>query len=199
MRALARRIRRPVVLADRSGVSAIEFAVIAPVFIMMIMVCFDYGQMVYAMGVLDGAVEKAARDSSIESGDTTQADAKVREVMQDILPNAEVTSQRRSYFDFVDVDRPERWNDANNDGTCSTGESFVDENSNGTWDSDVAKTGNGGANDVVIYTVTVRYVSVYGSMILPMGTAEREFSSTTVRRNQPYALQDNAGSEAGIC
>lgn len=190
---------RPALLADRSGVTIIEFALVAPVFFLMVFGCLDVGQLVYMTGVLDGAVEKAARDSAIETGDTTVADAKVRTAIQHLLPDAEVTSSRQSYFDFKDIARPERWNDANNDGTCSTGETYVDENQNGQWDADVGKTGNGGANDVVIYTVTVRYVSPFAVPIIPTNYNTRQLTSTAVRRNQPYALQDSLGSEAGTC
>jgi Flp pilus assembly protein TadG len=197
--ALKRRMRRPAVLTDLRGVAAIEFAIVAPVFLLLIIGSLDLGQLVYAVGVLDGAVEKAARDSAIETGDTAAADAKVRRAMRNVLPGAEVTSTRKSYFDFKDVERPERWNDANNDGTCSTGESYVDENQNGQWDADIGKSDNGGANDVVIYTVTVRYDSVFSVPLVPMDWTTREITSTAVRKNQPYALQAKLGSEARTC
>lgn len=198
-RALFTRMRYPAVFTDRSGVTIIEFALVAPMFLLLVIGSLDIGQLVYATGVLDGAVEKAARDSAIETGDTAAADAKVRTAVQHVLPDAELSSTRQSYFDFKDIERPERWNDANNDGTCSTGETYVDENQNGQWDADIGKTGNGGANDVVIYKVTVRYVSVFAVPLIPTDWTTREITSTAVRRNQPYALQEKLGSEAGTC
>ncbi|MDT0508606.1 TadE/TadG family type IV pilus assembly protein [Novosphingobium sp. MMS21-SN21R] len=177
----------------------IEFALIAPMFLLLIVGCLDLGQMVYAVGVLDGVVEKAARDSSLETGDTAAADAKVQEVILKVLPGADVSSTRRSYFDFSDIERPERWNDANNDGACSEGENYVDENNNGDWDSDVGSTGNGGANDVVMYTVTVRYDPIFALPLVPIDWSRREIASTAVRRNQPFATQDALGSQSGTC
>lgn len=186
-------------LADPAGVTVIEFALVAPMFLLLIVGCLDLGQMVYAVGVLDGAVEKAARESTLETGDTTAADAQVEDVILKVLPGADVSSTRRSYFDFSDIERPERWNDANNDGACSEGENYVDENNNGDWDSDVGSTGNGGANDVVMYTVTVRYDPIFALPLVPIDWSRREIASTAVRRNQPFATQDALGSQSGTC
>lgn len=177
----------------------VEFAFILPIFLLVIVGCLDLGQMVYGIGVLDGAVEKAARDSTLETGDTSIADGKVEAVIGKVLPGATLTSTRESYFAFSDVDRPERWNDANNDSNCSTGETYVDENSNGSWDRDIGESGNGGANDVVVYKVTVRYDPVFALPLVPLDWNTREISSTTVHRNQPFALQEGRGSASGTC
>ncbi len=187
------------VLADSAGSTIVEFAFILPIFLLVIVGCLDLGQMVYGIGVLDGAVEKAARDSTLETGDTSIADGKVEDVIGKVLPGATVTSTRESYFAFSDVDRPERWNDANNDSNCSTGETYVDENSNGSWDRDIGESGNGGANDVVVYKVTVRYDPVFALPLVPLDWNTREISSTTVHRNQPFALQEGRGSASGTC
>nr|WP_281372452.1 TadE/TadG family type IV pilus assembly protein [Novosphingobium hassiacum] len=186
-------------LADREGSTIVEFAFVMPIFMLVIIGCLDVGQMVYGIGVLDGAVEKAARDSTLETGDTSIADGKVRDVIGEVLPGAIVSSTRESYYAFSDVGRPERWNDANNDGNCSTGETYVDENGNGSWDSEIGESGNGGANDVVVYKVTVRYDPVFAIPLVPLNWNTREISSTTVHRNQPFALQEGRGSASGTC
>ena len=60
------RITLPAQLAqDATGAVLIEFALVAPVFLMLIMGTFDLGQMAYGKSVLEGAVQKAARDSEI--------------------------------------------------------------------------------------------------------------------------------------
>lgn len=187
------------VLREQAGSVVVEFAIILPIFLLLIIGCLDLGQMAYAVGVLDGAVEKAARDSTLESGDTSAADAKVSDIILKVLPGATVSSTRKSYFEFSDIDRPERWNDANNDGTCSTGETYVDENNDGIWNEEIGRDGNGGANDVVMYKVTVRYDPVFAMPLVPLSWNQRKISSLAVRRNQPFALQDGYGSGSGTC
>lgn len=185
--------------SDNRGAVFIEFALIAPVFLMLVIGTFDIGQMAYAKSVLEGAVQKAARDSSLETASTLQADNMVKSMVQPVLPGVQITTTRTSYFDFVDVGRPERWNDANNNGTCDNNESYVDENSNGNWDRDIGVTGNGGASDVIIYTVQATYTPVFRIPFMPSQWSQRTLTSTAVRKNQPFAQQDSYGSDSGIC
>ncbi|MDP3550554.1 MAG: pilus assembly protein [Novosphingobium sp.] len=193
--ATARRLR-----TDKRGVTTIEFALVAPVFLMVIVGCLDLGQMVYAKGVLDGAVEKAARDSSLETGDTSLADGMVKNTITKVLPNATVSSTRKSYFDFTNANKGEDLDDENGDGECSEDESFTDLNGNDRWDEDLGEDGNGGANDVIVYTVTVAYDPVFAVPLVPIDWSRREIESTAVKRNQPFALQDGSyTSQPGKC
>lgn len=194
MRWIFARLRR-----DRRGISAVEFGVIAPVFLTMLLGTLDIGHMVYAQSVLNGAVQHAARASSLETGDTTAADAEVLAQIEPVLPDVSISSSRTSYYDFDDIERAEAWNDADGDGSCDNGETYTDENGNGAWDSDIGVAGNGGANDVVVYTVTATYEPVFRVPFLPDSWAERTLTSRTVRKNQPFADQESYGGEAGSC
>ena len=84
------------VVRDENGAALMEFGIVAPVFIMMLMGLFDYGQLTYGQSVLNGAVQEAARASALETGDTAEADAMVREQVQKILPGADVRASRVS-------------------------------------------------------------------------------------------------------
>ena len=186
------------IAADREGNAIIEFAILAPVFLLLLLGTFDLGQMVYGRAVLHGAVQEAARTSSLETANTDEADQKVEDIILPILPNATVTSSRVSYLDIADIGRPEAWNDLDDSGTCNDGETFTDENRNGVWDADVGKSGNGGANDVVLYTVTVDYQPVFKVPFMEQED-QRTLSATAVKKNQPFADQNDYGSDAGAC
>ncbi|MCJ2185927.1 TadE/TadG family type IV pilus assembly protein [Novosphingobium beihaiensis] len=183
----------------RDGAAIVEFALAAPVFLMALIGIFDVGYMAYATAVLHGAVQQAGRSSSLETGDTSAADAYVTGVVQTVLPGAKVTTSRKSYFDFSNIARPEAWNDANNNGRCDNGESYTDENDNGQWDADVGKSGNGGASDVVVYTVDVTYDPIFPNPFLDGSNGKRSLSASTVKKNQPFANQNALGSSAGTC
>lgn len=184
---------------DRDGVAALEFAIVAPVFLVLIMGIYDLGQMAYGRVQLQGMVQDAARSSSLETADTSVADAKVAEEVVRVLPGARVQGKRMSYYDFNDVGRPEKWNDGNSDGLCNNGETFVDENRNGAWDNDIGRENNGGAGDVVLYTVTVTYKPLFPFPLMQNSDGERTITATTVKKNQPFALQQEYGSSAGKC
>ena len=186
-------------LPDRGGMAAIEFAIVAPVFLTMLIGIFDIGQMAYGRSVLSGAAQNAARSSALETANTTRADEAIREKVAPILPGAEVSSTRVSYYDFSDIGRAERWNDADSDGTCDDGEIYVDENGSGGWDADIGVIGNGGASDVVVYTVTATYTPVFKVPFAPESWNERRLTVSLVRKNQPFADQEEYGSEAGVC
>nr|WP_179408837.1 TadE family protein [Novosphingobium marinum] len=186
-------------LGETHGAVAVEFALVAPVFLSMVMGILDIAQYAYGQAVLRGAVEKAARNSSLEGANTATADAKVRNAIRHVLPKADVRSSRSSYFDFSDIGRPEQWNDANGNGTCDNDENFTDENGSGFWDPDIGEDGNGGANDVVVYRVEVTYKPVFPVPYTTRDDGLRVVSASAVKKNQPFANQDDYGSDVGTC
>lgn len=184
---------------ERSGVAAIEFAVVAPVFLVLLMGSLDAGHVIYTRSVLSGAVEAAARSSALETGNTSEADAMVRDMVEPIAPGMELETSRLSYFDFSDIGRPERWTDSNGNDMCDDGEVYIDENRSGAWDEDVGTVGNGGANDVVVYEVRITYDPVFAVPFVPASWLERSASATAVRKNQPFALQRAYSTTTGTC
>lgn len=199
MMALVRRLRPKALWQCQAGASAVEFALIAPVFLMLMMQIFNLGQMVYGKVLLAGATEQAARSSALETADTAAADAIVSGIVKKVLAGATVTSTRKNYNDLDDLARPERWSDTNNNGTCDANEAYVDENRTGSWESDVGGSGNGGAGDVVLYTVTVAYNPLFTVPFAPGSWRRTTLSAVAVRKNQPYATQASVGSSAGTC
>ena len=181
---------------DQAGATLVEFAIIAPTFMIMLMGVFDLGHQIYLRAVMNGAMHEAARDSTLETGEAAEAtiDGKLEAQVQRVAKSATVDFDRKSYYDFTDVERAETINENGTaNGQCDPGETFEDENGNGVWDSDVGSGGFGGARDIVMYTVTVSYdrlFPLYG-LIGMSQQAEMEFSM--VLKNQPYAQQ---GEEA---
>ena len=145
--------RQPYVLGDgaitRAAVELVEFALIAPVLLMLLMGMFDMGYNYYMQSQLQGAVQKASRDATVQAlaGDTTGIDERVAHAVREIVPSATLTFSRRAYSSFSDVHRPEDFTDIDNNGTCNDGEPFEDANDNGTWDQDRGSVGGGGARD----------------------------------------------------
>lgn len=192
-------IRLSRLTSSQDGASAVEFALIAPVMLMLMMQIFNLGQMLYGKVLLGGAVEVAARASALETANTAAADTMVRSMVSRVLVNATITGTRTSYQDFADIGRPERWNDVNNDGNCSGGESYVDENRSGGWERDVGASGNGGAGDVVIYSVTAAYDPLFRVPFAPASWRRTTLRAVAVRKNQPYASQTGYGAAAATC
>lgn len=185
---------------DRRGVTVTEFGLIAPTFLVMLLGVFDLGFTVYARAILDGAVQKAGRDASLETAATALAtiDARVRENLGPLGKDAEINPVRMSYQDFAKVGLPEEFEDDNNNGVRDPGECFTDENGNGIWNADLGKEGIGGARDVVLYTVSMRFKRKFPLYGLIGADEYTTIKSATVLRNQPFDAQ-NARNTENIC
>ncbi len=174
------------------GATIVEFALTLPVFLILILGLSDTAYNLYMVTALQGAVQKAARDSTLESNDTGTADAdldaKVVSQVQSLYPAATVVPTRRYYRTYSDAaaKQAETWTDTDHDGTCDHGEPFLDANDNGVWDADGGNGGQGGAKDRTIYTVTVTYPRLFplASFVGLPNTVT--VAATTILANQPY-------------
>jgi Flp pilus assembly protein TadG len=190
IRRLILRLRR-----DQQGVSVVEFALLAPVLLTMLMGLLDLAYNVYTAQMLQGAVQNAARKSTIEGAATNTAaiDGVVTTAVHAIAPTATMTFSRKAYNNFGDVNRPEDFDDVNGDGTCNTGEPFEDANANGNWDLDPGQAGLGGARDAVLYDVNITYPRAFPVFVfIPGQTSTFSMTTRVVLRNQPYGMQSGA-------
>ena len=181
-----RKIRR-----DERGVTAIEFAMVAPVMVLMLMGLLDVGHQIFVQAVLEGEMQKAARDSALESGVTNNAtiDTRVKTAVLKVAQGATFVITRKSYSSYNDVGDPENYTDSNNNHVHDVGECFEDVNGNGQWDADLGKNGQGGADDVVLYTMRVTYPELFPISSMVGGSADQVIQATSILRNQPYNNQ----------
>lgn len=177
---------------DARGVTIIEFAIVTPVMLVMLTGLCDLGYQVYAQAILNGAVQKAGRDSSLEQNAATSAgaaiDATMIKTVKIIAPSATYNTVRRAYSTFANI-KPESYTDANGDGEYDKGECFEDTNGNATWDADPGKSGQGGADDAVVYDVTVTYPRIFPAAGILGWSSNSTITARTVLKNQPYNSQ----------
>jgi Flp pilus assembly protein TadG len=174
------------------GATLVEFAFVAPVLLMMIFGLFDIAHTQYTSSVVNGAMQRSARNYTLQSASTNETaldNAVIAQVTSVAPRGATVTLQKQSVFDFADVGAPEDFTDMNTNARCDPGEPYVDSNNNNRWDANRARDGIGGARDVMIYTANVTYPRLFPlfSMIgLPSNVNLR---ATTVLRSQPFDQQ----------
>ncbi|MFO6430857.1 TadE/TadG family type IV pilus assembly protein [Erythrobacter sp. W302b] len=186
---------------DTSGATIVEFAVVAPIFIGIIMFIFDMGFMAYARSILSGEVNAVGRASALESAtDKSRADmdARVAEKVRLIVPDGAVTFERESFNTYgLAQTRVEPFVDANDNDKCDVGESYLDLNGNSRFDLNGARAGAGGARDVVIYTATLRYARFFPVAELFGMENDVEIQARTILKNQPFDQQSQPMS--GTC
>ena len=186
------------VLRDDRGAALVEFAVVAPAMLLAMLGTTSLAYRQYDIVMLQGALQEASRDGTLESGGAAGADAAldalVRTNFQRVntqLPNSAFTFTRRNFRNFTAAGQLEP--STGPGGRCAppaggTTYTYVDINNTSTWD-DGAVNGQGGAQDVVLYTVTVSYPAVFPVPGVTSLNGTQTLTANTVLRNQPYNNQ----------
>jgi len=186
---------------DKRGAALIEFAIVAPMLGLMLLGAFDVAHTLYVRAALQGVVQKAARDLSLESGLLTAKqnalDDKVRNQVKALANNGTVTITRQWYrsYEHAAASKFEPWTDSNNNGTCdgpqgsTPGEPYEDTNGNNRWDATGGNASQGGAKDAVLYTASISYARFFPMYNLIGGSRTTKVTASTVLRNQPYGDQ----------
>lgn len=182
---------------DQRGSTIVEFALIAPVFFLLLLGLFDVGHTLYMKGVVEGALQKAARDSTLETNTTEERlnaldDIVRQQVMTLGVTRDQISFRRRFYRTFSDAAaaKAEDWTDTNRNGICDRGEPYEDANQNNIWDADGGDAGQGGAKDATVVTVIVKYPHMFPLLgLLGKEAEDVRIVSRTVLKNQPYSDQ----------
>ncbi|HEX7881841.1 MAG TPA: hypothetical protein VF499_03790, partial [Afipia sp.] len=108
-----------------------------------------------------------------------------------LAKGATVTITRTNFRDYTKAATPakEPFTDTNGNGTCNGGEPYQDNNNSGSWDIDTGKSGQGGAQDTVIYSASVVYPRLFPFMRSVGLPANVTLNASTALVNQPYGDQ----------
>ncbi|QOT73113.1 pilus assembly protein [Sphingobium fuliginis] len=178
--------------SDQRGTAITEFGLIAPVFLLLMLGALDLAHTLYMQGVLQGVVQKAARDSTLESGqeEATQLaiNQKIEDQVKRLAANAEVRISRRNFYSYTKAAQAvaEPYNDNNGNGKCDDGEPFQDNNANGVRDADGGSEGQGGTQAAVVMIVDVQYPRFFPLDKMIGLPGKVHLSAKTVLTNQPY-------------
>ncbi len=174
---------------DTDGVTAVEFALIAPTFVLILMGIIEFSLVMYVSSVMEGATAASGRYGKTgytAAGSTRQQQiiATVAARTAGLLDASKITVITTVYPSFNYISQEEPYIDNNHNGTHDVGEPYTDVNHNGQWDtSGVAGLGN--ANDVVVYTVSYPW-TINTPLIAGFLGGTYTVSSRTVVKNEPY-------------
>jgi len=183
-----------------------EFAIAAPIVILLLRTLFEMGFLLTGGIVLEAGDRSAGRYGSTGAAGV----GKTRnEIIRDIIvghvcPSAlpanssnlcfwksnagqPLDISTRAYTDPRNVGQPEPFSDLPpENGVYDAGEVFVDVNGNQRWDPDMGVASAGGAGDVVVYEVTM--LQAIHSPLLRSAGGGNAFShrANLVVRNEPF-------------
>jgi Flp pilus assembly protein TadG len=189
------RARHPIrsLLRDHRGVSATEFALVAPVFLVMLMGGLELGYTSYVKATLEGELQRVGRSRTMETASSDQQrallEAQVSDTVRLLAPTARVSFTRKVFRDYTGATTGmEPFKDANGNGRCDAKEVYEDVNNNDKWDKAGVADSDGGARDVVVFTATVDYDSLPTAGILSWARSNT-IQAQTALRNQPFDQQ----------
>jgi Flp pilus assembly protein TadG len=176
-------------LRDVRGTTALEFGFIALPLVMFITGGLEYGWRAFATSVLQGELDRAARASETENLTNADIDLALKTALKPFAAPADILITRTSFEDFSHI-RPETLTyDANGNGVWDSKDCFIDANGNGKWDADLGQAGRGGAQDVMLYKVTMSYAAMTPIEAIIGRPGRVILNGSTIVKNQPFASQ----------
>ncbi len=174
------------------GTTIVEFALIAPVLMFMIVGIIELGLLLTAQTILDNAAFAASRagKTGYSTSSSTQSQlilAAVRKATADYLDPSKITLNSKAYSDYGSIGKPEPFTDSNNNGVRDAGEAFTDVNGNGTYDKDQGASGYGSSGQIVVYEANYDWSLVTPYVKRFVGTnGVVRVTSRIVVKNEPY-------------
>lgn len=182
-------------LRATQGATAVEYALLAPVLLLLLVGIVEYNAMMYAATVLEGATAIASRQGKtgyVQSG-MSQQDyiyGIVQSRVTGILTPAQLQITSKSYANLAVVGQPEPCISPPSTPCNGTPDvNYVDVNHNGQWDADQGAAGLGTSGDIVVYTVTYPWKIMTPIMLSYLGTnGTFTLTSSSIVRNEPYSI-----------
>lgn len=180
------------ILRHAEGVTALEFAIVAPVFMLLLFGIVEFALIMMVYNVMEGATASSSRlgKTGYVVGGLTRQQTIINVITDragSLINPAQLSVTSKFYKQFDQINDPEPYTDSNSNGTWNTGETYTDINGNGQWDPDMAASGYGSAGDVVVYEVSYPWpisVPIISSLVGTNGI----YTITThaVVKNEPY-------------
>lgn len=186
------RLSRRTARHGQRGATAVEFALIAPFYFLLIIGIMESAMVMFAQHVLECAAANGSRTgkTGYVGGSQTQAQTiadTVNKMAGFIMDSSKISITATAYKSLSAIGTGEPFIDANGNGKWDTGENFTDTNGNGKYDSDIGAAGYGNAGDIVVYTVTYPWPIMTPIMQNVLGKdGVMNLQSRIVVKNEPY-------------
>jgi Flp pilus assembly pilin Flp len=186
---------QPHILSASEGATAVEYAILAPVLLLLLVGIIEYNALMYASAVLEGSTAIASRQGKtgyVASG-MSQQDyiyGVIQARVNGILDPTQLQITSKSYANLAVVGKPEPCiSPPATPCTGTPGVNFVDINYNGVWDADQGAAGLGTSGDIVVYTVTYPWKIMTPIMLNFLGTnGTFTLTSSSIVKNEPYTV-----------
>lgn len=192
--------RKRNMLRNTEGAAALEFAMVVPVFLLVMFGIIEFSVIMFTKSVMEGATSVTSRlgkTGYTEAGQTREEMliALLEEQIGGILDPEKIEIESLVYENFSDIAQPEPLiTDVNGNGDydAADGDTYQDINGNGAWDADLGEAGLGKAGDIVVYKVHYPWSvkTPVMSTFLADDNGNYPLDVSVVVRNEPYGDMD---------
>ncbi|MDC0886392.1 pilus assembly protein [Altererythrobacter sp.] len=183
---------------DKQGVTIVEFGLIAPTLLLMLMGLYELGHGMYVQSIVSGAMQDAGRDATLEGAKQSEMRELLKKRVLSVSPGSEVKLSFRNFGSYTEIGELEDFKDINGDGKCSKNEPYEDLNENGMHDYYDGEGGIGNARDAVVFRAVVEYDRIFPMPTLAGWSQKNTVEGVTVLRNQPFR-QNQRVATIGQC
>lgn len=185
--ALLRELRQ-----SNSGTSFVEFAIVAPVLVLMIIGIMEIAMIMFVSSLVEGGVREAARfglTGSTPPGQSREEFVvqRIQEITMGLVQVDDTNVTVSVYPSFGDIGQPEPFTDQNGNDSYDEGEPYTDINGNNDWDDDMGQAGAGGPGEIVLYKIDYEWNLLSGLLVESFGSSIAMSTSMAVR-NEPYLV-----------
>lgn len=187
-RFLSRWRRMRALRRNQRGATAIEFAIVSLPVIYMMVGIIEFSVAMTVANSLEAATNLSSRlgKTGYVEDQLTQKETIRDEIERRVGPLIDMNKleiKTTAFQDFDDLDTPDPWNDANNDGEVQDDE-WTDMNGNGFCDG---CSGLGNGENIAIYTITYPWQIMTPLISAIVGdNGIIELSAISVVKNEPY-------------
>ena len=195
------RIRRLKSLgADARGSVVTEFALGAPILVLLLTGAIEFGAMTFTTTLMEGALREASRYGITgQEPDPTLRLEKIIDIIHKhtigLVDLSVAQVDILVYPGFDKIGAGEDFVDGNGNGQYDAGETYTDSNGNGTYDSDIGVAGAGDSGQVVLYRIRYDWpllTPVFSHLLGNIATVP--LSASLAVRNEPFDDSPGGGS-----
>lgn len=184
---------------DQSGAVLVEFAILVVPLLMVVLGFCELGYRGYVRSTLQGSLNDVARAATVENpkltgGAGTTLEDRIKQRLSTrmglLSKDATYDFKINNFRNFGSVGTAEALvTDVNSNGKYDPGDCWEDSNPNKSFDLSAGQSGVGGADDVVVYDVTMTTPHLFPVMGLFKVSNDFDVKATTMVRTQPYSNQ----------
>jgi hypothetical protein len=153
---------------DRRGVAALEFAMLFPILLILLLGTIEVGYVMMVDATLELAVRDASRYGMITPTEGTETrDQRIRDTVTGwvgrwMADPSVIDIDMLAYRAIDNIGEPEPFSDDNGNGVWDEGEEYTDVNGDHVWSADMGRASAGGREEIVLYTIDFSIPSLTG-------------------------------------